>query len=220
MLKQENRKKITAITVSAIALLVGAIVLSPMIQAQISPDSTDKRPFGQFSKYLPVRHPPAILLSDMYGNDSASIGDANKATGLSAKVATSLPSDLELKKIKTNVESNDGPMKMVTLIYAPKQISFDSKSTMDDVLNANGVIALYMTDLSTADKAKWMDDYIASTPNAHATTIQGQKAVGINGIPENGMKSQVIYYDGNTKVILFSVGFSESELTQMSESMK
>lgn len=220
MLKQENRTKIATITVSAIVILIGAIVLPQMIHTQTASDSVGNRPLGQFSKYLPAKHPPAILLSDMYGNNSPSIDSANQASGLSAKIATSIPLGLELKTIRTKIDPDGGPMKMVTLIYAPKQSSFDVKTTMNDVLDYNGVIALYMTDLSTGDRAKWMDDYIASTPNTHAITIHGQNAIGTNGVSQNGMKSQVIFYDGNTEVILFSVGYSESDLIKIAESMR
>lgn len=218
MLKQENRTRVTAITVSVIVVLIGAIVLPQLINAQTVPGS-DNRPFGQFSKYLPAKHPSPVLLSDIYGNNSPSISSANQASGLSAKIATYVPSGLELKTIKTKIDPNGGPSKMVTLIYAPKQVSFDAKTTMNDVLDYNGVIALYMTDLSTGDRAKWMNDYIASIPNTDAITIHGQKAIGTNGVPQNGMKSQVIFYDGNTEVILFSVGYSESDLIKIAESM-
>lgn len=220
MLKQKNRTKISALAVSAIVVLVGAIILPQMIHAQIVQNSSDQRPFGLFSKYLPAKHPPPISLSELYGSDFPSIGAADQATGLPAKVATYVPSGLELKTIKTKIGPIGDPSRMVTIIYAPKQVSFDAKTTMYDVLDHNGIIALYMTDLFTGDRAKWMNDYIASIPSTHEITIHGEPAVGTNGIPQNGMKSQVIFFEGNTEVILFSVGYSESDLIKIAESMQ
>jgi hypothetical protein len=220
LLKQENRRKFTVITVSIVAIFIGAIILPQMFNAQNILDYTEKRPVGEYSKFLStIKHPPPIQLSDMYGYDSPSISSANQLSGLSAKIPTYIPSDLELKTIKTRMDSGGSPLKMVTLIYTPKQFSLNAKTTVNDVLDYNGVIILYMNELPTVDKAKWMNDYIGSNQGTNAITIHGQKAIGTNGVPQNGMKSQVIFYDENTEVILFSTGYSESDLMQIAESL-
>ena len=211
----------TTITVSVVVVLIGAIILFQTIHVQIIPDFTDKKPYGQYSKFLStIKNPGPILLSDMYGNDSPSIVSANQLSGLAAKTPTYVPSDLELKTIKTRTDPNGGPLKMATLIYAPKQISLDAKTTVNDVLDYNGLIVVYMKELPNVDRATWMNDYLSSAPGTHEVTIHGQKAIGTNGVPQNGMKSQVIYYDGDAEVIMFSTGYSESDLIKIAESMK
>ena len=206
---------------SVIVILVAAVILSQTINMQIFPDSTNQKPFGQYSKFLStIKHPGPTPLSDMYGNDSPSITSANQQAGLNAKIPTYVPSGLELKAIKTKTDPNGGQSSMVTLIYAPKQINLNAKTTITDVLDYNGVIAFYSMESPNIDRAKWMNDYISFAPGAHGITIHGQKAIGTNGVPQNGMKSQVIYYDGDAEVIMFSVGYSESDLIKIADSMK
>jgi len=209
------------ITALVVVTLVAAAVLSQVIHVQVAPDSAAQKPFGQYSKFLStIKHPGPIPLSDIYGNDSSSIISANQLAGLNAKIPAYVPSGLELKVIKTKMDQSGGQSNMVTLIYAPKQINIDAKTTITNVLDYNGVIAFYMKDSPDKDRAKWMNDYISSAPGAHAITIHGQQAIGTNGVPQNGMKSQVIFYDGDAEVIMFSVGYSESDLIKIAESMR
>ena len=175
-------------------------------------------PYGTYSKNLPARHPPPILLGDMYGKTAQSSSDASSLSGMTVKTTQQLPSNTELKMIKTRIEP-DTQFKMVTSIYAPKQIRINENSTFADVMDYNGLIIVQTKEQPNFDISKWIDEYGTQTPGASFVTVHGKKAIGISGDPMLGQRSQIIYYDKDVQVILVSVGHKMHELLKMAESM-
>ncbi len=138
---------------------------------------------------------------------------------MDVKFPTYTPTSLEMKMAKARIEP-ENQVSMVTLIYAPKQIAINEKSTAEDVLDYNGLIVVYTKELPSFDTVKWIDEYTKNTPNAHPVTVKGAKAVGFDGDPATGKKSQVIFYDGNIQVIIFSVAYQKVDLLNIAESMQ
>lgn len=201
-----------------IVLVVSMLTSTALVSEQADNTNASLQNFGAYTKNLPPRHPAPSPLSDLYGTTVPSVTDARKLSGMDVKIPTYTPTSLEMKMVKARVEP-ENQVSMVTLIYAPKQIAINEKSTAEDVLDYNGLIVVYTKELPSFDTAKWINEYTKNTPNAHLVTVKGAKAVGFNGDPATGKKSQVIFYDGDIQVIVFSVAHQKADLLKIAESM-
>lgn len=165
------------------------------------------------------RHPPPRKLTMLYGEPIKSVADAKQMSTLNVKTSSTIPSQMELKMVNARVEPAN-QVDMITQIYMPKQFTIDSESTFEYVMNNNGVIIVQEKEQFNFDSDKWIDDYVKNTPEAQLISINGHKAVGFNNDPIRGARSEVIFYDGNTQIILVSLGQSLSSLTQIAASLQ
>ncbi len=166
---------------------------------------------------LNIRTPPPTPLPVFYGNTVSDVATASQLTGIQVKAPSYLPTGIELKMVKIKVQS-DVNLKQVALIYAPTSTTVTDDWTFEQVMDSKGIIVIYTQESPSFDKAKWVKDYATSVPGAESKTVHGASAIGINGDPQAGIRSQVIFYDGNVLVLLVSVHYQEAELLKISES--
>lgn len=210
---------LSAVGILGIALAISMLTSTTLLTSEQEGNTkASQQPFGTYSKNLPPRHPSPSLLSDLYGATIPSVAVAKQLSGLDIKVPSYTPIDLDLKMVKARIEP-ENQVKMLTLIYAPTQIGINEKSTVEDIMDFNGLIVVYTKELPGFDVTKWIDEYAKNTPTAHLVTVKGAKAIGFDGDPATGKKSQVIFYDGEIQVIVFSVAYQMAELLKIAESM-
>lgn len=214
----KNQKTIALAGMAVIAVIFAIQLLAPSSILN-NQKNTDQEEYGTYGENLPERHPPPRHLIAMYGEPVRSVNDAKQLSLLDVKTPSLIPSNLELMMVNTRIEP-ENQVNMVTQIYAPKEVTINTNSTFEDVMDNNGMIIVHTKELPGFDANKWIDEYVKNTPGAETIMIHGQKAVGFDGDAKTGKRSQAIFYDGGIQVILVSVGQSKATLIQTAESMK
>lgn len=224
MMHKHARSGIWTLLAFAAVGIVGIVFAASTLasSAPVSEKEESKKTLDQpnviYSKNLLQHHPPPSLLSDLYGATFPSVAAARQASGLDVKVPSYTPSNLDMKVVKARIEP-DNQVKMVTLIYVPKQFEINDNTTAEDVLDHSGLIAIYTKMLPGFDAAKWVDQYAKNTPSSQLTTVHGANAIAFEGDPAAGKRSQIIFYDGDIQVILLSLAYQKAELMKIAESM-
>jgi hypothetical protein len=213
------RKKILSI----VALIVmGTILLSTAIVSNTLVNTNEikpsERPIGTYSKSLPTRSPLPMTLTDSYGELAVSIDQAKRLSSMEVKTLSKLPKGTELQSVYIKKDAQNDTY-LVTQVYTPREMQVTAYTTFADVMDNNGIIVLYSKEATNFDRQSWLEQY-SKNPNVDVVVINGMNAIAIDGTPENGERSQIMFYDQDVFVNLVSVGYHRADLIEMAKSLQ
>ena len=173
-------------------------------------------------EYDHVKGPPPMTLDSMYGEevfDQSNLDLSTKAPKMRHAIVSPidvlLPPGIELKK--TMVEGDPGWFaEMTTTIYGPKSINFENVTTIDNVLDNHGIIIIQTFEKHKYDRDNWITSFVNQIGDA-ATLIKqdGKKIVSINGDPQKGIVSEVIFHNQRMQIDAISVAYNANDLLKM-----
>ena len=174
---------------------------------------------GKYSESLDTfKVPSSFSLEKMYGTPSPNIEALSARTDSSVTESTSLPTGLEVKSLLTKGTASE-KARLTTVIYGPSSIDYDSLETFADVMDSHGVIVLYNEERDDLNIEQWYRDFLAGVPNTQGVTVNDSNAIGVDGNPEQGKTSHLIFHDGRTQIELVSAAYGLSDLIQIASTI-
>jgi len=101
----------------------------------------------------------------------------------------------------------------------PESIDYNKLETFGDVMDSHGIIILYDRVHDDFDIEKWRTDVLQERPHTQSVEVNGFDAVGVDGDPENGRISKLIFYDDRTQIQLISAAYTLSDLTKVASAL-
>lgn len=208
--------------IAVCAIAISAITLSlTSFQDNYTHDLEDKiahQPFGTYTQNnQAIREAPPLRL-DAYGEPVLSLNDAKERSSVSVKESSSIPLDLEINQIRMK---NDD-IKMITQFYVSKNTPIKNISTFDDVMDSHGIVIIQISqDIDpNFNYDVWLDDYAKSRPGMELVDINGVKALAGSGDLSKGIRSEVIFQDGDLQLDLVSIAYPKEVLIHIAQNMR
>lgn len=203
----------------ALVFSIGITGVSVALMQDNSVQTQELSYLGKYSEYLSDKKVPrSFTLDSMYGTPSPNIEALNVRSDSNIKESTSLPTGLEVKALLTKGTAEQ-KARLTTVIYGPISIDYDKLETFSDVMNSHGVIVLYNEERDDFNIEKWYKDVLRERPNTQSVEVNNVPAIGVNGDPEQGKVSKLIFHDDRTQVQLVSVGYTLSDLIKIASTL-
>ena len=206
--------------------LVIALVLSVGIASigfawmQEDTVQTQNLPYlGKYSEsFNTLKVPSSFSLEKMYGTQFPSVEALSTVTDSSVTESTSLPTGLEIKALLTKGTASE-KARLATVIYGLGAIDYDRLETFADVMDSYGVIVLYNEERDDFNIGQWYRDVLTERPNTQSVMVNDSNAIGVNGDPEQGKTSKLIFHNGRTQIQLVSAAYDLSDLIQIASTL-
>ena len=205
---------------AVVLVLSIGIVSSGFVWMQENSTQTQNLPYlGKYSESLgTLKVPSSFSLEKMYGTSYPSIEVLSAVTNSRVTESTSLPTGLEVKALLTKGTASE-KARLTTVIYGPGSIDYDQLETFADVMDSYGVIVLYSEERDDFNIEQWYMDVLAERPNTQSAMLNGFSAIGVNGDPEQGTISKLIFHDGRTQIQLVSAAYVLSDLIRIASTL-
>lgn len=208
-----------SLTVALLALSVGAAGIGFVWMQEDAIQAQNLPYLGRYSESLgTLKAPSSFSLEKMYGTSYPSIEALSEVTDSHVTESTSLPTGLEVKALLTRGTASE-KARLTAVIYGPGSIDYDRLETFADVMDSHGVIVLYNEERDDFNIVQWYRDALAERPNTQSIMVNDFDAVGVNGDPERGKTSKLIFHDGRTQIQLVSAAYDLSDLVRMASTL-
>lgn len=189
-----------------------------------TPDESSLNTFSMNNnkaEYEYVKGPPPMTLDSMYGDviiDQSNLDPDIKSPNIHQPIVSPidvlLPSGIELKKTMATGDP-EWFADMTTTIYGPKSINYENVTTVDDVLDNHGIIII-QTFEKQYDRDTWLTSFVKQIGDAANLLEQnGNKIVSINGDPQKGTISEIIFHKQRMQIDVISVAYNANDLLKM-----
>lgn len=186
---------------------------------QDSQQAQDLPYLGKYSESLAAAKVPySFDLEKMYGTTYTNVDRLSAKTYYKITESTLLPAGLEVKALMTKGTSLERA-RLATVIYGPESIDYNKLKTFPDVMDSHGIIILYDKVPNDFDIEKWRTDVLRERAHTQSVVVNGFNAIGVNGDPESGRISKLIFYDGRTQIQLISAAYTLSDLIRMASAL-
>jgi len=203
-----KKKNLTIASIASIATIT--IIMAFVADNQIEAENINL-----------ARAPPARELS-MWGENATSFDDAKKIVGFSTiNIPSTIPTGLTLKNIRV-LQNEDKSFKLLTLIYAPEEVSTTDRDTFEDVMENGGMFALYSYEKTGTSFSwdKWSREFASENPSMRKVTpLDGRQAVVVNGDVAKNLNTQVFIHSNSDDTMLNLVSLMHDE-TELLSSVK
>ncbi len=174
---------------------------------------------GKYSEsFNTLKVPSSFSLEKMYGTQFPSVEALSTVTDSSVTESTSLPTGLEIKALLTKGTASE-KARLATVIYGLGAIDYDRLETFADVMDSYGVIVLYNEERDDFNIGQWYRDVLTERPNTQSVMVNDSNAIGVNGDPEQGKTSKLIFHNGRTQIQLVSAAYDLSDLIQIASTL-
>ena len=206
--------------VLALVFSIGITGVSVALMQDTSSVQTQELPYlGKYSEAMSdEKIPRSFTLDSMYGTASPSIDALAVRTDSNVKESTSLPNGFELKAMLTKGTAEE-KARLTTVIYGPNSIDYNELETFADVMDSHGIIVLYNEEREDFNIEKWYKDVLRERPLTQSVKVNNLSAIGVNGDPEQGRESKLIFHNDRTQVQLVSVGYTLSDLIKIASTL-
>ncbi len=204
--------------VISLAVSVG-ITSAGFAWVQDASQAQDLPYLGKYSESLAAAKVPySFELEKMYGMTYPNVEELSAKTHYKVTESTLLPAGLEVKALMTKGTASERA-RLATVIYGPESIDYNKLETFGDVMDSHGIIILYDRVHDDFDIKKWRTDVLRERPHTQSVVVNGFDAVGVDGDPENGRISKLIFYDDRTQIQLISAAYTLSDLTKVASAL-
>ena len=204
--------------VIVLAVSVG-IASAGLVWVQDASQTQDLPYLGKYSESLAtVKVPYSFDLEKMYGAKYSNVEDLSAKMHYQVTESTLLPAGLEVKALMTKGTASERA-RLAVVIYGPEFIDYNELETFPDVMDSHGIIVLYDRVHDGFDIEEWRTDVLRERPHAQSVMVNGFDAVGVDGDPESGRISKLIFYDGRTQIQMISAAYALSDLTKMASAL-
>lgn len=219
MTTNSDKKKIIAI--SAVAILAASLGTYFAATSYLPSQDPD---VVQDDTTLPINTPnlrkgPPPMSLEAWGTKYSSFEQARASSEMaSASLPSAVPSDLHLDSVRVQ---GDESTKFMTAFYLSQGDSTDDSSTFQDVMSRGGIVVVYSIEsYSPFDREKWMEAFVSEAPEVRRIeTVNGTPAVVNTGNPEEGITYQVLFWDGDLKINLVSIKYTDQDLIRIAETI-
>lgn len=210
MLKSEpQRLRFLAIIIVGVAVTGVAIgTYSYLSLIQIPTSDQERSSVEQAQDDIPRRGP--IYLS-MY-KVTTTLPDAEHTVGHKINIPSNIPSGQAIKLVKLIPEEN-----IVAVFIAPADMELDDSTSVDEILQKNGILVLYNRMQPTFDADTWMNSWVEQG-SGEFVTVNGIKGVGTEHGPEEWDYSQLQWFYKGIHYNLVS-GMPLADLLKTAESI-
>ena len=208
--------KKTTIVALIVSVGIAGIGLAWM---QHSQQAQDLPYLGKYSESLAAaKVPHSFDLEKMYGTTYPNVEALSVKAGYKITESTLLPASLEVKALMTK---GTGPERasLAVVIYGPKSVDYNKFETFADVMDSHGIIILYDKERDGFDIEKWRADFLRERPYAQNVAVNGFDAIGVDGDPERGLTSKLIFHDGRIQIEMISTAYTLPDLLKVASAL-
>lgn len=212
-------KKLGVFAIAAISVLAIGVFTTLNAEDNFTFSTPDDGTLFTYSASLADKKYPVRSIAAMYGEDVTEMSQALTRSTVDAKEPTLLPKEIELKKTMTE-GTTDAKSNMITTIYGPTSIDYSEFTTFSQLLDHKGIIIIQTNEDKDYDRDAWMNAYANQIGDtANILSINGKKIIAIEGNPQEGLTSEIIYHKGRIQIDILSVAYNVEDLLKIASTL-
>ncbi len=204
-------------TIAALVVSVGIAGIG-LVWMQDSQQTQDLPYLGKYSESLAAAKMPYSYKLGNYGDAYPNVEALSVKAGYKVTESTLLPAGLEVKALMTRGTGSERAS-LAAVIYGPESIDYNKLETFADVMDSHGIIILYDKERDGFNIEKWRVDFLKERPYTQSVVVNGFDAIGVDGDPEHGMTSKLIFHDGRIQIELISTAYTLSDLMKVASAL-